>query len=177
MQTGIRAGRAAASFIALIGTTLACAALSGCTDFIDRRADVSFTDELISVESDPPGAACGISRNGLLLDTLITPGSINIATGPEDIVLVCKKQDYEVAAAVLHSDTNQAPVVLGVLAGWAVDLVQQPHYSYEPDTHVTLIASREPSNSSYSQTTPTSDLTAPGAGPAPPRTMPPMPAQ
>lgn len=156
----------------VVGAVLACLALAACTTFVDRLPLVSSTGEVLAIDTDPPGATCRLLRGDQSLGMVTTPGQIEVETSADDIILLCKKPAYEVSAVVLHADPGQAPAYVGALVGWGADMLQRPHYIYVPATKLSLIASREPPNSTYSQAVPTSDLPKPDAMPAQPGTAP-----
>jgi hypothetical protein len=149
-----------------------CLALAACASFVDRRDLVTGTSETLTIDSDPAGADCSLLRGSDLIGRLITPGTVAVTTSADDITLLCKKQDYEVSALLLHADSDQASVQAGALIGWGLDIVSSPHYLYAPATKLSLIASREPPDSDYSQAVPTSELSKPGAMPAQPKSIP-----
>ncbi|WP_085935113.1 hypothetical protein [Enhydrobacter aerosaccus] len=97
--------------MSVIGT-LAVTALvvSACASMIDGRT------QQVLVTTDPPGADCGLYREGGLRIATIqnTPGSATITKTKHDISIVCVKTGYQQATYLNHS---------GLAGSTAVNLV------------------------------------------------------
>ena len=153
---------------ALTAAAMAAAMLSGCASYVERLSAVGVGSETLTLATDPSGATCRVLRGNETLATVTTPGEIAVTTSPDDIIVLCKKPEYEIAAVVLHANTDQTPPAAGTVGGWIGDTLDRPHYLYDPTTRLSLMASREPPNSDYSQAAPTSELKPGDTNPMPP---------
>ena len=110
--------------------------LSGCSSII------SGTSEQLSINSNPPGAACVFERAGLPIGQVTTPGGLNVTRTKHNINIKCTKDGYEPATAFLKSGTAGATfgnIILGGGIGWAVDSAAGADNHYEEVTTVTLV--------------------------------------
>jgi hypothetical protein len=128
----------------LAGFILASLELSGCTDMAERLSGASSAvlnpNETLSLESDPPGAACRLLRGSEDLGKVSTPGRIEVTPSQDDILVLCEKPHYQTAAAVLHADAARPGGAAGSVAGWPSDMRQSPHYRYPPVVRLQLTA-------------------------------------
>lgn len=70
------------------GWMVAALCLSACAD--------GGTEQAVTVQSDPPGASCQVSRENLGLGTVsATPGSLRVAKGIAPLVVTCSAAGYE----------------------------------------------------------------------------------
>ena len=129
---------------ALTGFFMGSVALTACTDMAERVSGVTSAvlnpNETLSLETDPPGAACRVLRGREDLGKVSTPGQIEVTPSRDDILVVCEKPHYQTAAAVLHADTAWPAGAAGSGAGWPSDMRQQPHYRYQPLVRLQLNA-------------------------------------
>ena len=104
---------------------------------------LSGTSQSLSVQSSPPGAACDLTRNGMVIGNISqTPGATFIKKTKDDIVLSCKKSNYQDATAYLDSGSDGNVfwnLLLGGLPGWGFDSATGADNRYPDVTSVTLI--------------------------------------
>jgi hypothetical protein len=98
----------------------------------------------LNVSSNPPGAFCELKRAGATIGLVTTPGGDSITPSKDDITLICKKDGYEDATAVIHPHLN--PALLGNLAllylapmGFVQDLASGAGHEYPERIDVTLV--------------------------------------
>lgn len=110
--------------------------LAGCSTIVEGRS------QRLSVNTNPPGATCELTRNGESLGKVDpTPGSITVEKTKYDIMLACSKEGYETASYVNHSDVAGATVgniILGGGVGWAIDSATGSDNKYEPTVNINL---------------------------------------
>jgi hypothetical protein len=111
--------------------------LSGCSTIIEGRS------QQIMVNTNPPGADCGIHRNGEKIASIVgTPGSAYIEKTKGDIRIECRKHGYQDATYLNHSGTAGATwgnIVAGGLVGWGVDSATGSDNRYETPVNITLV--------------------------------------
>lgn len=82
-----------------VGLLSACATPAG--------APVVMT-QTISVETDPPGAACRLSQNGVVVATLAaTPGAVQTPKSPHPLVIDCEKPGF---LTMRYTDRSQRQI-------------------------------------------------------------------
>jgi hypothetical protein len=113
--------------------------MTGCASNI-RNGGLSY----LNVSSSPPDAFCEVKRAGTTIGRLTTPGGDSITSSTDDVTLICKKDGYQDATAVIHSHLN--PALLGNLGfyifapvGVAADLASGAGYKYPERIDVTLV--------------------------------------
>jgi hypothetical protein len=99
---------------------LACLALlAGCADIIEGRS------QELTIQSDPAGAACSLSRNGAPLGSIAhTPDTLYVEKTKDDITITCAKPGYEPASFVNPSgypENNWIYILVGGPIGWGID--------------------------------------------------------
>ena len=90
----------------------------GCSSIIEG------TSQTLSFDSNPSGAECTLSRNGMVIGSVRTPGGLTVKKTKYDINLLCHKDGYQDATAFLNSDVAGATagnIILGGGIGWAID--------------------------------------------------------
>jgi len=111
--------------------------LTGCSTIIEGRS------QQIMVNTNPPGADCGIYRNGEKIASIAgTPGSAYIEKTKVDIRIECGKHGYQDATYLNHSGTAGATwgnIVAGGLVGWGVDSATGSDNKYETPVNITLV--------------------------------------
>jgi hypothetical protein len=79
------------------------------------------TRQDIQVDSQPAGAVCTFTRAGERLGSVTTPGSLNIQRNAAPVTVVCTRDDYEEARAVLNArnevTTTGSAVIGGLIVG------------------------------------------------------------
>jgi hypothetical protein len=77
-----------------------------------------YTLQSLSVETDPPGAACSLTRAGETIGEIATtPGSAIVTRTKYDIIVVCRKDGYRIAQKLNVSGTSGASIARGILIG------------------------------------------------------------
>lgn len=98
---------------ALAAVAVLGAALSGCATVFEG------TSQEISVVTNPPGASCAISRQGMEVGSIAsTPATVNIRKSKYDITISCSKPGYQVGQYLNHSG-----VTATIAANVAADLL------------------------------------------------------
>ena len=136
---------AAVSRHSIVVGALAAMALSGCASVFEGKA------QQISINTNPPGADCGLYREGGLRIGKIenTPGTVLIEKTKRDIIVVCVKQGYEQATFVNHSGVAGAAfanIIGGIFTlgistaiGVAIDSSNGSDNKYDGIVNVTMI--------------------------------------
>jgi len=111
--------------------------VAGCSSVIEGGS------QTLTFNSDPSGADCILSRNGKLLGTVTTPGIIKVEKTKDNIQVVCSKDNYEDATAVLQSQVAGASfgnLLLGPPGGigWAIDSATGADSKYDGVTRVNM---------------------------------------
>jgi hypothetical protein len=79
------------------------------------------TRQDIQVDSQPAGAVCTFTRAGERLGSVTTPGSLNIQRNAAPVTVVCTRDDYEEARAVLNArnevTTTGSAIIGGLIVG------------------------------------------------------------
>lgn len=120
----------------------------------------------ISVKTDPPGAACELSRKGTTLGVVNpTPGTAQIGKSAGALDIACKKQGYLDATLSLSSSVQGwtfGNLILGGIVGLAVDAGSGAMHEYQPEVSMRLLPERfesEESRDAYFDTWRTEVLT------------------
>lgn len=120
----------------------AALALAGCSTITEG------TSQRLSINTSPPGASCELTRHGESLGKIDpTPGSIEIQKTKYDIMVECKKDGYQTATYVNHSDVAAATVgniLIGGGIGWAIDSASGSDNKYEPTMNLGLAQNAAP---------------------------------
>jgi hypothetical protein len=163
----------------VIGALGACVLLGACSTIMEGRA------QHIAVSTNPPGADCGLYRQGALIGRTQTPGSVLIEKSKYDIWIACVKQGYEQTTYYNHSGVAQ--MTLGNMVsfgavGWAVDSATGSDNRYDSPVAITMTPARSGQPGLPPTLPATFDAVAPAAGqrvapaqPASPSPTPPPP--
>src|SRR5437868_2403323 len=93
--------------------------LGGCATIVEG------TTQNVSVITQPPGASCTISRDGVVLGAVpSTPGSVKIGKSKNDISVSCAKEGFEAATMNYQSSFNGMTfgnIIVGGAIGAVVD--------------------------------------------------------
>ena len=128
-----------------IAAVLILGALPGCASVFEGKA------QQISINTNPPGADCGLYREGGLRIGKIenTPGTVLIEKTKQDIIVVWVKQGYEQATFVNHSGVAGAAfanIIGGIFTlgistaiGVAVDSSNGSDNKYDGIVNVTMV--------------------------------------
>ena len=94
------------------------------------------------VNTNPPGADCGLYRQGVRIATVQNaPGSALIEKTKHDIWVVCVKSGYQQATYFNHSGAAGATVgniILGGGIGWIIDSASGADNKYDSPVNLTL---------------------------------------
>lgn len=112
--------------------------LSGCA------AVVEGTSQQITINTNPSGAACDVTRQGERIGSLsATPGSVTVQKTKHDITVTCQKKGYETVTYINKSGANVAGTGASILLtggiGWAIDSASGADNKYEPVLNLTLV--------------------------------------
>ena len=120
----------------VIFLAIAATALAGCSTIVEGRS------QRLSVNTNPPGASCNLTRHGENLGKIDpTPGSITVEKTKYDIMVECSKEGYQASSYVNHSDVAGATVgniLIGGGIGWAIDSATGSDNKYEPTINLNL---------------------------------------
>ncbi|MBC7905356.1 MAG: hypothetical protein H7Y60_01240 [Rhodospirillaceae bacterium] len=122
----------------VLGSVAVIALLAGCSSIIEG------TSQTLAFNSYPPEVDCTLTREGLTIGTVATPGRLVVEKTKHDIQVVCSKNGYEDSIVVVKSDAAGATfgnAVLGVAAGgvgWAVDSMSGADNKYNDVVNVFL---------------------------------------
>ncbi len=118
-----------------IGCGLFALGLSGCASIL------SGTTETISFDSNPQGATCQLVRQGTVVASVVTPGSLQLDRSKYNVDVTCRKDGYQDATGQLESGTEGnvvGNILLGGVVGWAVDSASGADNKYPTQLTVTL---------------------------------------
>ena len=115
--------------------------LGACSTIVSGRS------QNIAVATEPPGAACDLSRSdGSTVQKIATvsetPGTALVEKTKYDITIVCHKAGFQDAMVVNKSGTEAATVgnvIAGGLIGWGIDSATGADNKYDSPVTVTLI--------------------------------------
>ena len=123
-------------------TLVASLLCTGCASILAGRS------ETITIETNPPAAACELTREGRIIGTVNpTPGAVMVLKTKHDITLTCKKDGYQDVTDYLHSGTEGATfvnILAGGVIGWGIDSAAGADNKYPDIKVVTLLPKPEP---------------------------------
>lgn len=106
----------------------------------------SGTSQTILVNTDPPGAQCGLFRQGFRIATVpATPGAAIVDKTKHDITVICVLQGYEQAEQFNKSGAEAMTfgnLLIGGGIGWAIDSASGADNKYDSPVNVTLVPLR-----------------------------------
>ena len=115
---------------------LASLLLGACSTIIEGSS------QQIAVNTDPPGATCGLYREGVQIATVLTtPGSALIKKSKQHISVLCIKPGYQQAGMTNRSDMAAASfgnIILGGLVGVIIDSSTGADNKYEGSVSIML---------------------------------------
>jgi hypothetical protein len=94
-------------------------ALSGCATIIEPPK------QTISINSDPPGVSCDVTREGKSVANLVTPGIFTVEKSRSNLIIRCQKYGFTSITGVDKSHNKGwifGNIVFGGLVGTIVDL-------------------------------------------------------
>lgn len=118
--------------------------LTGCYDFSSRDALVETRDQTLAIGSDPAPAQCTVLQGGRVVGAVTTPGPVTVTATQDDVYVICEKEGYEPAVALLRSDYDRTDPYLGTIAGWLIDPISGAYYAYDDGATIRLIENRDP---------------------------------
>ena len=109
-----------------------------------RRATITKgTQQTVTVNTDPAGAACTLTRDGKPLAVVNpTPGSMPIEKGMGPVAIACKRPGYQDAAGTMTSEFQAMTfgnILFGGLIGVAVDAASGAMHEYPAMVTITMI--------------------------------------
>lgn len=108
---------------------------TACSSIIEGRS------QTLTFNTNPPGANCVLTRNGLTIGNVQTPGGIVVEKTKHNIQVVCSKDGYDDSTALLKSGVAGATfgnIILGGGIGWAIDSASGADNKYEDVVNVSL---------------------------------------
>jgi len=119
---------------------IAASSLAGCASVIDG------TSQEIQVVTNPAGATCVFSREGVQIGTVVnTPAVLNVKRRKYDITIKCDKPGYAEAEYLNHSGTSAmiagniaADIILTAGISSIVDSASGADNRYDPVVNITL---------------------------------------
>ncbi|MGI4941893.1 MAG: hypothetical protein ACRYHQ_15260 [Janthinobacterium lividum] len=103
---------------------------AGCATVLDGYT------QPITLQTEPQGATCDLTRAGQPLGRIVTPGSLTIRRGKNDVVVTCNRpgsQTVELTLASNFTGTTVGNVVSWGVVGLVVDGVNGADYRYRSD--------------------------------------------
>lgn len=124
-----------------LALTLPAAALSlglgGCASIVKG------TSQSVTVNTDPIGATCILSRDGTQLAVINpTPGTVTVGKASGTISIACRKVGYQDSIGTLASSFQAMTfgnIIFGGIIGVAVDAASGAMHEYPPMVTITLV--------------------------------------
>jgi len=111
-------------------------ALGGCATVVEG------TSQSVAISTQPPGASCTVSREGVQLSAVLsTPGSVKIDKSKRDITVTCSKEGYQTTSVNYSSSFNGMTfgnIILGGAVGAVVDASTGANYNYPKEVTMAL---------------------------------------
>ncbi|MFC7050419.1 hypothetical protein [Emcibacter nanhaiensis] len=110
--------------------------LSGCASVM------SGTDQDMTVDSNPKGAECTLTRENRVLATVTTPETIRVSKLKHDIYVSCQMDGFHESTAHVNSGTEGSTfgnIILGGGIGWAIDSARGADNKYAEVVTVTMV--------------------------------------
>ena len=104
--------------------------IAGCATVLDGYT------QSITLQTEPQGATCDLTRAGKFLGRIVTPGSLTIRRGRNDVVLTCTRpgsQTVQLTLVSTFTGTTVGNVVSWGPIGLVVDAVNGADYRYRSD--------------------------------------------
>lgn len=124
----------------IVMLTAACLLTSGCASVM------SGTDQDIAMHTNPEGAECILTREGVELRKVTTPETINVSKLKHDIYVTCSKEGFHDSTAHVNSGTQGSTfgnILLGGGIGWAIDSARGADNKYSDVVTVTMVPSNQ----------------------------------
>lgn len=136
------------------------------------------TRQDIQVDSQPAGAVCTFTRAGANLGSVTTPGSLNIQRNAAPVTVVCTRDDYEEARAVLNARREMVTIGSAIIGGFIathIDRGSGASNRYETSLRVELTPMSAADRAAAAAAR-TAGPSVAAAGPSVPAAGPPVPA-
>ncbi|HEX3673240.1 MAG TPA: hypothetical protein VHU87_03110 [Rhizomicrobium sp.] len=117
---------------AIAALVLSGVALSGCATMIDG------TTQSIAVRTTPVAGANCLLSNGHGAWAVITPASVTVHKDKHSLIVVCKKDGYQDATAILRSHFN-GDTILGGAPGVLIDVQNGAGFTYPNAADVAMV--------------------------------------
>ena len=116
--------------LALLLLTTACASIT------------QGTTQTVSVQTEPPGALCNVSRNGETLGIINpTPGSLTVSKSSSALNVRCERPGYQTGLTTVPSSLNAMTagnIILGGVVGLGIDAATGAMNQYPPNVSLAL---------------------------------------
>ncbi|MBC7951640.1 MAG: PEGA domain-containing protein [Rhodospirillaceae bacterium] len=125
----------------VLGSVAIAVLATGCSSIIEG------TSQTLSFTSNPAGANCILTRNGLTIGNVTTPSGLVIEKTKHNIQVVCSKEGYDDSTVMLKSGTAGATfgnIILGGGIGWAIDSASGADNKYDDVVNVFLNRKGDP---------------------------------
>ena len=125
----------------LVSIAIALTSLTACASIIQGHS------QTITFNSNPPGANCILTREGLTIGNVMTPGGVYIDKTKNNIQVVCTKEGYDDSTALIKSGSEGATwgnIILGGGIGWAIDSASGSDNHYDDVVNVYLNRKADP---------------------------------
>lgn len=125
----------------MLGSVAVVVLVTGCSSIIEG------TTQTLSFNSNPAQANCILTRNGLTIGNVTTPGGIVVEKTKHNIQVVCAKDGYDDSTVMLKSGTAGATfgnIILGGGIGWAIDSASGADNKYDDVVNVYLNRKGDP---------------------------------
>jgi hypothetical protein len=134
--------------VSIVAVSAVLVTLCGCSTIL------SGTSQKITVNTDPPGADCELTRDGLTIGRVNpTPGVTEVSTNRSAITVACKKEGYTDSSDVNKAGFDPATlgnILLGGLVGFVVDASSGAASKYDSVINIQLQSTSPGSASSQS---------------------------
>ena len=114
---------------------LALVALPGCATIVEPPK------QTISINSDPPGALCDVTRAGKVVSSFNTPGTFTVHKSHNNLIVRCQKPGYAPVTGVNESHNKGwifGNLILGGAVGLIVDLSTSADDVYGENIHIKM---------------------------------------
>ena len=123
------------------------------------------TTQAVSVQTEPPGATCVVSRNGETLGIVNpTPGSLTVSKSSQAMMVRCERPGSQVAITTVPSSLQAMTagnILFGGIIGLGIDAASGAMNQYPPNITLALPAQPLPPPPPVIMMEPIPDQTAP----------------
>ena len=103
---------------------------------------MSGTNQDIAIHTNPEGADCILTREGLELRSVTTPDTVRVSKLKHDIYVKCSMEGFHESTAHVNSGTEGSTfgnIILGGGIGWAIDSARGADNKYADVVTVTMV--------------------------------------